>query len=542
VPEAAGASGRPALDLRLTGQVLSSARRLLETFRYLLRVPARQAGAAGFPVAFERPLAPGLYTLVVRLDDLSAGRSFEGAREVAVPSPETLRPATVTAATAPPELQIVPPRRGMLTGPVTFSARATEGVRKAAFYLDGHLLVTRNRPPFEVQIDLGSFPRPHTVRVSGLDTSGQEVASDELPVNAGAERLTVRLTEPRRGEACPRNVHARAEVHLPAGRVLDRLELYLEDERVATLYQPPYSLPLALSRPGQTATLRAVAYLPDGTRAEDLVLVNGPAQGAEVEVRLVDLYATVVDAAGRPVPDLTRELFQVREDGVVQAVRRFERVKDLPLRAAVLLDRSTSMTARMPEVRAAADTFFHQVLTPADRATLLTFDLTPRVAVPWTGDAAALLRGLDGLSNEGQTALWDSVVYALQTLGGETGQRALLLLSDGEDNASRLRFEQALETARWAGVAIYAVGLELPRGPARDHLVRLAAETGGRAFFLGRGDSLAVTYGEIERELRSRYLIAYESTHVSPGGDFRKVDLALARPGLTARTIRGYYP
>jgi VWFA-related protein len=378
--------------------------------------------------------------------------------------------------------------------------------------------------------------------VVGLDAQGQEVAADELTVNAGTERFTVRLTEPRRGERYGQDLHARAEVHLPTRRVLDRLELYLGDERVATLYQPPYSLPLPLPHPGEPVTLRAVAYLPDGSRAEDVVLVNGPDHGAEVEVRLVDLYATVVDAAGRPVPDLPQELFRVREDGTPQTLRRFERVKDLPLSAAVLLDLSASMADRLPEVRSAVETFFHQVLSPADRATLLTFDRGPHVAVPWTGDAAALAGGLDGLYAQGRTALWDSLVYALQMLGGETGQRALLVLSDGEDNVSRLRFEQALETARWAGVAIYPIGLELPKGTARDHLARLAADTGGRAFFLERGASLAATYGEIERELRSRYLLAYESTHVNPGGDFRAVALDLARPGLTARTIRGYYP
>jgi VWFA-related protein len=552
----APAGDQQAHDLRLTGQVFT-AREILETFRYLFRVSAPRAGGSGFPIAFERPLSPGRYTFVVRLDDLSLGRSFEGQREVAVPALDPLRARVAGGALAAlgssadraaegaesaPALRIAPPRRGMLTGPVTFAVHAAEGVRKVAFSLDGRLLVTRNRPPFEVELDLGSFPRPHTLRAAGLDAAGNEVAADELAVNTGTERFTVQLTEPRRGELYPRHIHARAEVHLPTGRALDRLELYLDEERVATLYQAPYSLPLVLPRPNQPATLRAVAYLPDGTRAEDLVLVNGPTQGAEVEVRLVNLYATVVDAAGRPVPDLAESVFKVREDGVPQTIRRFGRVQDLPLSAAVLLDQSASMTDRLPEVKAAADAFFRQVLSAEDRATLLTFAGAPRVAVPWTGDAARLAGGLGELAPDGGTALWDSVVYALQILGGEPGQRALLVLSDGEDNASRLRFEQALETARWAGVAIYAIGLELPRGPARDQLARLAADTGGRAFFLGRGDSLAATYGEIQRELRSRYLIAYESTHASPGGDFRKVELALARPDLTARTIRGYYP
>ena len=120
------------------------------------------------------------------------------------------------------------------------------------------------------------------------------------------------------------------------------------------------------------------------------------------------------------------------------------------------------------------------------------------------------------------------------------GQRAIVLLSDGKDEGSRFSYDDALDSARRAGVAIYPIGLgeELEK----RKLEKLAEETGGRAFFLKDISELTGIYADIQEELRSKYLIAYQSTNTAGGDEFRAVDLKVSRPGAEAKTLRGYYP
>ncbi|MGH9362127.1 MAG: VWA domain-containing protein, partial [Thermoanaerobaculia bacterium] len=312
-------------------------------------------------------------------------------------------------------------------------------------------------------------------------------------------------------------------------------------------YQGPYAQPLALARAGAVAYVRAVAYLADGSAAEDLVMLNAPAAdvGDAIDVRLVELYTTVTDRAGHPVEGLAPDRFRVVEDGVRQSLRRVERVADTPIKAAVLIDNSGSMRRSMPAVRAAALQFLRQTLRPQDEAAVITFNRAPRVAVGLTSDLTTLAEGLTGLVAEDRTALYDSLVYALHYLAGAKGQRTVLLLSDGLDKGSRFGFAQALESARRAGIAIYAVGLDLAPSEAagaRETLTRLAVETGGRSFFIAGTEALPGVYREIERELRAQYRLSYQSSNSSVEDRFRLVQVEVAAPGVEARTISGYYP
>ena len=167
------------------------------------------------------------------------------------------------------------------------------------------------------------------------------------------------------------------------------------------------------------------------------------------------------------------------------------------------------------------------------------------MVVPLTGDLAVLEEGLEGVMADDETALWDSLVYSLYYLARETGQRAVLLLTDGLDRISRLGFEQALECARRAGVMVYPIGIALDGGAdseAAQKLSRLAAATGGRAFFVPSPAELAGVYAQIGSELRAQYRIAYQSTNTTHGGGFRSVQVKVAKSGLEARAISGYYP
>jgi Ca-activated chloride channel family protein len=568
-------------ELIVTGRVLRGAE-TVDSFRYRFDSLPTAAGS-GRPLAFERRLRPGQYTLKVELDAPDLGRSFVGESELAVPaasapvsvpavaSPPAPALATVAARLAPevspevrrlfaeadaslaaprPGLRILAPGGKLLAGTQDFEVwvdRAVglsdqEQIERVAFSLDGHPVLTRNRPPYVARLDLGQAPRPHRLAVQGLNSRGEVLAADELVFNAGAQRFAVRLREPQPGRTYHTSLRALAEVEAPEDRKVERVEFYLGDSRVATLYQPPYSQPLVIPGGAEVGYVRAVAFLNDGTSAEDLALLNAPAATEKMDIRLVELYTNVVDGGGRPVEGIAPGEFQVFEDGVRQSVRLVERVQDTPLRLVTLIDNSASMQPRLEASRQAALQFLRRTLRPKDEAAVITFNSAPRVAAGLTGNLAVLEEGLSGLIPEEETSLYDSLIFSLYYLGGASEQRAVLLLSDGQDRTSGFRFEDALECARRAGIAVYVIGIDLTRDESSRRLARLAEETGGRSFFLRGTEELTQAYQEIERDLRSRYRISYQSSNTRPGEAFRAVRVQVARQGLEARTISGYYP
>jgi Ca-activated chloride channel family protein len=246
------------------------------------------------------------------------------------------------------------------------------------------------------------------------------------------------------------------------------------------------------------------------------------------------------------VEGLAKEDFTVLEDGVPQQVRRFERVDNVPIYAGVLLDTSASMGEgeKLDQAVSGALRFFQKVITPKDRAAVITFSDQPTLAVRFTNQEPVLAGGLAGLTAAGNTALYDSLIYGLYYFGGIKGKRAIVILSDGKDEGSRYTFAEALEYARRSGVALYTVGIGLSTREAdvRLKLARLADETGGRYFFIDRADELERIYDSIQNELRSQYLLAYQSSKEGDPDKFRTVEVKLDKPGLEAKTVRGYYP
>jgi Ca-activated chloride channel family protein len=407
--------------------------------------------------------------------------------------------------------------------------------------------MSKTRPPWGVAIDLGRELRTYEVAAVAFDAAGEELARDEVLLNAGPHRFAVRLIEPQPTRRYQTSLRVAAEVEVPQGDVLDRVEIYLDDVLQATLYQPPFAQPLRLSVPGGPAYVRALAILADGNAAEDVVFVNVPDHFEEVDVHTVELFTTAVDRHGRPVEGLTREDFRVREEGVEQEIRRFEQVDRVSIYAGVMLETSSSMAEELPEALAAASRFFDTVLRPRDRAAVVTFNQRPELAVRFTGNPEVLAGGLAGAHASGGTALWDSLIFTLHYFSGVQGKRAVVLLTDGDDQASRFSFEEALDFARRTGVTLYPIGLGAASGTpvVRSKLLKLAAETGGRAFFVGRAVELAKVYTVVERELRNQYLLVYQSTldaEGAAGEGFRQVTVEVTRPGVEAKTIRGYYP
>jgi VWFA-related protein len=554
-------AGHRSYDFLLNGEIVHGDE-LFEGFRYRFGFPAA-AGEGTLPLAFERYLRPGTYKLLLRLEDMNSGRFFRSERVLEVPlsdGPQIVRDtrdeetarlfeeATAAIGSGVTTLRIVPPPGELHAGFVRIDTLAAgEEIDKVRFLLDGKRVLTRNRPPYNVEIDLGEFPRRRVLSAEALDADGRVVAEDEIALNAGGNRFKVRLVSPERGRRYERSLRAEAEVEVPDGRELERVEIYLDDTLMATLYQEPFVQPLPLPAGDEIAYVRAVGYLSDGSSGEDVVFVNAPENLDRIDVQFVELYTTVLDERGRPVDGLTADAFTVLEDGVPQTIARFERVENLPIHTGILIDTSGSMHRSLGQVRKAALSFLQQTLTPKDRAAIITFSKFPNLAVKLTNDLTALGGGLAGLAPEGETALYDSLIFSLYYFTGIRGQRAILLLSDGKDESSEFTFEETLEYARRAGVTIYTIGLSLSGGEARQKLFRLAEETGGNSFFIRDVAELPEIYEAIEEELRSQYLVAYQSSNPGDdrdgdGGEFRTVDLRVDVPKAKVNTISGYYP
>jgi len=442
-------------------------------------------------------------------------------------------------------VRLLAPPEGLLTGAVRVDAVVDGGgIDHVRFLLDGHPELIKRRPPFSVDLNLGPQPRSHVVKAIAETANGRPLAEDQLLLNAGPHRFAVHLLEPQAGKRYTASLRAEAKVEVPEGDKLDRLEFYRDDTLVATLYQPPWTQVILVPDSGSLSYVRVVAYLPDGNSSEDLALVNSPHPGERIDVQMVELYTTVTDRRGHPINGLTRDDFRVIEDGAEQTVRRFERVHDLPIYAGVLLDTSGSMVDQLETAEQAALRFFQTIVQPKDRAAVITFSGQPNLAVRFTNDRGVLAGGLAGLRAEGNTALYDSIIYALYYFGGVRGKRAIVLLTDGKDEGSRFRYNDALEYAKHSGIAFYTIGLgQIAKQPdIRMKLAQIATETGGRSYFIDRAVELSGTYRSIETELRSQYLLAYQSSKQGNDGKFRSVEVKLGRPGLEARTVPGYYP
>jgi Ca-activated chloride channel family protein len=577
-PEKLEGSPEAFYSFLVDGEVLYKGE-LFEHFRYRFTLPQsalpqREVAGQEIPVVFQRYLRPGSYSLIVKIEDTSEKRFFREQRELEVPAVDAapVAAATTTAAAAPsaaspapsPQaalaeanaaigsgdqtIRILPPAPGLATGKLRVEATTTgSSIARVSFELDGKPVLAKGRPPYSVELNLGPQPRTHVLRAIAQDAGGRRLAEDELPLNVGPHRFAIHLVEPQPGKTYRSSLRAEARVEVPEGERLDRVEIYLNDDRLATLYQPPYTQALLLPRSQGITYVRAVAYLDGGNSTEDLVIVNEPELIQKVNVQFVELYTSVVDPRGRPVEGLAKGDFTVLEDGQKQEIRRFELVRDVPIYAGILLDTSASMSVgdKLQSAVKGALGFFDKVITPKDRAAVITFSDQPNLAVRFTNQPSVLAGGLAGLTAAGNTTLYDSLIYALYYFGGIKGKRAIIILSDGKDEGSRYSFNDALEYARRSGVAIYTVGINLSTADTdvRAKLSRLADETGGRFFFIERAKEIEGIYDTIQKELRSQYFLAYQSSREGGGADkFRTVEVKLAKPGLEAKTVKGYFP
>lgn len=279
------------------------------------------------------------------------------------------------------------------------------------------------------------------------------------------------------------------------------------------------------------------------------------ADDAETTIRRtvneVNVIFTVTDKHGRYIKDLKKDDFKVIDDGrPAEEVRSFHRETDLPLQVGLLVDASNSIRDRFKFEQQSAIEFLNQTIrTKYDKAFVVGFDVTPEVTQDFTDNTELLSRGVRMLRPGGGTAMYDALFYACRDKLGKQQQtgpvrRALILLSDGDDNQSHVTREEAIEMAQRAEVIIFTISTNVTGSAGRGDKVlqRIADATGGYAFFPFQITEVANAFSEIQEALRSQYALSYKPADFKADGRYHSIEiLAMNKKGLRVRTRRGYF-
>lgn len=271
-----------------------------------------------------------------------------------------------------------------------------------------------------------------------------------------------------------------------------------------------------------------------------------------IDVRLAELYVTVVDKKFHAVPGLTMEDFLVFENQVPQELSSATDSRELPITLGLAIDTSASMFIKLPAVVKAAKGLIAQLSAGKDRAFLVGFGGTPELVLPTTTELSRFSAGFAELEPEGRTPLWSSVSLCLSELERSRGKRALIVFLDGADEDERSVYKTALDRAQAVAVPVYLIVMnnEAARSSGKDfqtrsfisRLERMAAAGGGRVIYVPTHADLATTYQEIAAELRSAYLLTYYPTVPLAQGGQRDVQVKVPRKGVKVRTVSGYKP
>ena len=269
-----------------------------------------------------------------------------------------------------------------------------------------------------------------------------------------------------------------------------------------------------------------------------------------LDVARVNMLYTVSDKKGRFVTDLTRDDFQILETKREQKILEFTAESDLPLRLGILIDSSNSIRDRFRFQQEAAIEFINQVVRPRqDKAVIVSFDSSAELVADLTGDTDVLSKAIRGLRPGGGTAMFDAMFYAcrdklMQDQPRHKFRRAMIVLGDGDDNASRYTRDQALEMAQKADVVVYAISTNNTKiDRDGDKVLRyFAEETGGVAFFPFKVQDLSQSFENISNELRHQYNVLYRPDPMKTDGLYHKVDIKVkGRKELVVRARKGYY-
>ncbi len=269
-----------------------------------------------------------------------------------------------------------------------------------------------------------------------------------------------------------------------------------------------------------------------------------------IDVTRVNVLYTVSDKRGRFITDLKQDDFDVFEGKAKQTISEFTAESDLPLRLAILIDTSNSIRDRFRFQQEAALEFLRQTMRPkVDRAIIVGFDTEAALAADLTDDPLVLEKAVRDLRPGGGTAFYDAIFFACRDKLSKDQprhkfRRAMIILSDGDDNASRYARDQALEAAHKADVVVYSISTNITRVKSDgDKILQyFAVETGGQVFFPFKVEDLTQHFSNIANELRHQYSIYYRPEPLKADGLYHTVDVRVRnQKGMVVRARKGYY-
>ena len=304
------------------------------------------------------------------------------------------------------------------------------------------------------------------------------------------------------------------------------------------------------TQPASAASSTAQAAAPPAAPpASDQADVNAPT--IKIVANEVDLIFTVTDKHGHYIPNLRQSDFALLDDQKAPArVISFHQQINLPLRVGIVIDASTSIRTRFQFEQQSATEFLLEILKArSDRAFIMGFDVTPAVTQDWTNNIDALETGVNRLRPGGGTALFDAVYTACRdklldvSRGQEPTRKAMVLISDGDDNQSRVYPDEAIKECQRAETIIYAISTNWTpsRGKGDKVLTDMAEATGGQVFFPPSVEEMSNSFKQIEEELRSQYALVYTPADFKDDGSFRPIYLYCNDRRYQVRAKKGYF-
>ena len=271
----------------------------------------------------------------------------------------------------------------------------------------------------------------------------------------------------------------------------------------------------------------------------------------KVDVKLVNVFVTVTDEHGAPVANLTKDNFQLLEDGRPQKLSIFDKESELPL--SIVLDIDTSLSTRkdLPLELNSARRFAHAILRPVDGLSLYGFSETVDQVVPFTSDLRVVDRGIQSLRPGAATALYDAVYLGAEALNDRQGRKVMVVITDGGDTVSKIDYREALRAAQQAEAIVYSIIIvpieaSAGRDTGGEHaLIQMSEDTGGKYYYATSIAQLDQAFRSISDELRTQYLLAYYPERRLADSDFRRIEVKLT--GLSSgadyksRHRTGYY-
>jgi Ca-activated chloride channel family protein len=439
-------------------------------------------------------------------------------------------------------VRIVAPRRDVAPNLFIVDVETKAIVKRVEFWVEGKKIMTRNSPPYRAELDLGALPKRVEVRAVGYDAKGNYVDADAFVVNERETPLELKITRTVTHDGV---AHIKLSLQNPKGTAIRNVALFAGDKKLHEWTSAPYAIDIPQARLAGVEFLRASAMDETNYEASDLIFLNGERYSENIEVNLVELPVSVLDATGAPIVGLAKSNFTVLENGKPQKITSFNFASNLPISAGLLIDHSGSMEKRMDATKKAAGAFLQRIIKSGDRAFVGGFAFDETKLAPFVSDVGSLQAQVDAIPKaEGGTSLYDAIITGLYRFRGVQGRKALIVLTDGEDTTSRIPYQQMLAYVRSSRVPIYFIGIALGFGDisGTHKMKELADETGAVAYFIKDVKQLDDTYTQLEKELRSQYLVAYETSSSKKDQAYRTIEVKVDKPGAVVRTIRGFIP